>query len=114
MADRLGREDQGIKIDLLEIFLAPYCFTSRLQPLDTSGMIRRSAMDGRKPHGGDHFHPGNDKRALENQVRERDRRLQRISECAEPTLPENRLLSSGTPCGWMNKGTPSCSLGPPD
>src|SRR5712692_7369352 len=24
-------------------------------------------------------------------------------------LPDNRLASSGTPCGWMNKGTPSCS-----
>ena len=93
MADRLGREDQRIEIDLLEIL------RRRLLELDVgiaafgtdqAGMVRTIGVGRQEAAamGGDHFEPGKAiERALEDEMRERDRRLQRIADrVAEPAV----------------------------
>src|ERR1700735_2330825 len=93
MADRLGRKDQRIEIDLLEIFrrrLLELDIRIAAGRTDEAGMVRTIGV-GRQvaaAMGGDHFELRKEiERALEDKMRERDRRLQGIADrVGEPAV----------------------------
>src|ERR1700739_546254 len=99
MTDRLGREDQGIEIDLLEVFrrlLLERDSGVATLGTDQAGMIRTIGVGREVPAAmrGDHFQSRKTiERALENKMRERDRRLQRIADgIGEPAITGQSLL----------------------
>ncbi len=102
MADRFGREDQGIEIDLLEIFrrrlLELHVGIAALGP-DHAGMVRTIGIGRQVPAamGGDHFQSGKAvQRALEDEMRERYRRVERIADgVAEPAVARQPLAELG-------------------
>src|SRR5260370_36144153 len=99
MADRLGGEDQGVKIDLLEIFRRLLCkLHVRVAALgtDQAGMIRTIGVGGQEAAamGSNHSEPGKAiERAFENEMRERNRGLQRIADgVEEPAIAVKPLV----------------------
>src|SRR5262245_34140484 len=99
MTDRLGREDQGVEIDLLEVFgwlfLQLHVGIAAFRA-DQAGMIR--ALGVRRQEAAamsrDHFQAGIAvESALEDQMRQRDRRAQRIADgVAEPAIAGEPLV----------------------
>src|ERR1700759_1614517 len=120
MADRFGREDQGIEIDLLEIFRrllleldirVAALRTDQAWMVRTIGVGREVAAAMRR----DHFQSRKTiKSALENKMRERDRGLQRIADgIGEPAITGQPLLELGHGCRMNEQGHAEFfSLGP--
>src|SRR5882757_10724393 len=99
MADRFRREDQRVEIDLLEIFrrlLLQLDVGIASLRADQAGMIGTIGIGGQEAAamGGDHLQPGIAvERALEDQMRKRDRRSQRIADgVAEPAIAGKALV----------------------
>src|SRR5260370_37902112 len=120
MADRLGRENQGIEIYLLEIvrrmFRELHVRVAAVGATHAS-MVATISIGAQETAtvSGNHFQPGKAiKRALEDKVRERDGRLQRIADrVAEPAVAGESLVEFGHALRMDEQGHAEClRLGP--
>lgn len=116
MAQCLGGKHQGIEVKLIKIFrrlLLQLDVWVAVLRRNKTGVIGTRCV-GRQISTAvccDDLQPGIlVEGALENQVLQRDRRIERIADgFASQPLPLKRAARGGVLCGWMNSTAPSSS-----